>query len=136
MKKYILDASVILTFLLGNNLKLNKSFITLLKENQKGNNQLYSIALLPLEVGNGLRYSLDEENLAKEALVKFLKLPVKLFSLTEAHYQKILLLSYQLKTSFYDTSYHWTAKLLKGIFLTCDKDYFKKAKQLGSIKLL
>jgi len=43
-------------------------------------------------------------------------------------------MAYFLKASFYDTSYHFLAKLLKGDFITCDTEYFKKAKKLGNIK--
>jgi len=69
-------------------------------------------------------------------LEKFLKLPIEFFGFSEVHYIKILNLSYQFGTSFYDTSYHFLAKLLKGVFLTADKDYFKKARGFGCIKLL
>lgn len=136
MKIYVLDASVVLTFLLGKNNSLVKNFTKILKQTKSGQAKLYSSYLLPLEVGNGLRYSLEDEKLAVEVLEKFLKLPIEFFVFSEAHYGKILNLSYQLDTSFYDTSYHLVAKLLKGVFLTADKDYFKKARGLGCLKLL
>ncbi len=40
------------------------------------------------------------------------------------------------KTSFYDAVYHATALYNKGVFVTADEDYYKKAKKLGGIKLL
>jgi len=43
-------------------------------------------------------------------------------------------MAYFLKTSFYDTSYHFLAKLLKRDFITCDTEYFKKAEKLGNIE--
>ena len=136
MKTYVLDASVIISFLLEKNPRLEKKVIKILKEVKRGKARLYSSPLLPLEVGNGLRYSLADEQLAAEALEKFLDLPINFFSFTSPHYSKILKLSYLLKTSFYDTSYHFLAQLLKGVFLTCDQEYFKKAKSLGKIELL
>lgn len=136
MKVYVLDASVVLTFLLGKNSSIKKEFIRVFNQVKKGRVKLYSSYLLPLEVGNGLRYSLGDEELAAGVLEKFLKLPIEFFVFSETHYTKILNLSYQLDTSFYDTSYHFLAKLLKGIFLTADKDYFEKAKRLGNMKVL
>ena len=136
MKGYVFDASVILTFLLGDNSSLKNNFVKILNQVKKGRVKLYSSYLLPLEVGNGLRYSLEDGKLAAEVLEKFLKLPIEFFVFSEAHYSKILNLSYQFGTSFYDTSYHSLAKLLKSVFLTVDKDYYNKAKEFGNIKLL
>lgn len=136
MKVYVLDASVVLTFLLGKNTFLVKNFTKILKQTKSGQIKFYSSYLLPLEVGNGLRYSLEDNKLASEILEKFLKLPLEFFVFSATHYTKILNLSYQLETSFYDTSYHFLAMLLKGIFLTADKEYFEKGKKLGNIKLL
>jgi predicted nucleic acid-binding protein len=135
MKTYVLDASVVLTFLLEKNSLIKKNFIRFLNQAKKGEIKLISSYLLPLEVGNGLRFSLNDEDLGRKVLENFLKLPIEYFVFSEAHYIKILNLSHQLGTSFYDTSYHFLAKLLKGVFLTADKDYFVKARYLGDIKL-
>lgn len=136
MKNYVLDASVVLTFLLGKGSVVKRNFSKVLKQTKSGEVRLYSSYLLPLEVGNGLRYSLSDKALADEVLQKFLNLPIEFFIFSPAHYSKILQLSYFFETSFYDTSYHFLAKLLKGVFLTCDSEYFKKAKKLGHVKLL
>lgn len=136
MKAYILDASVVLNFLLGQSTSIERKFVAILKQTKNRKVKLFSTYLLPLEVGNGLRYSLSDEKLANEALQKFLDLPIEFFILKPAHYSKILQTAYFLKTSFYDTSYHFLAKLLKGIFFTCDAEYFKKAKSFGNIKLI
>lgn len=136
MKVFILDASVILTFLLGENSSIEKKVINLFKKVKAKKAVLYSNDLLPLEVGNGLRYCLSDKKLAQEVLEKFLNLPIEFFDFKPAHYLKILQLSYQLKTSFYDASYHFLAKLLKGTFLTADSQYFRKAKKLGNIELI
>lgn len=135
MKIYVLDASVVLTFLLSKSRLAEKEFIKILKQARVGKAKLYSSYLLPLEVGNGLRYSLSDEVLADEVFQKFLNLPIEFFVFSSPHYSKILQLSYFFQTSFYDTSYHFLAKLLKGDFVTCDVEYFKKAKKLGNIKL-
>lgn len=136
MKSYILDASVILTFLLKSNPSVEKNFTKVLKEVKDKRAKLYSNYLLPLEIGNGLRFTIKDKVSADEAMQKFLDLPIKFFVFSSAHYGKILELSYLFKASFYDASYHFLAKLLKGTFLTCDTKYFKKAKDFGNIKLL
>jgi predicted nucleic acid-binding protein len=135
MKIYVLDASVVLSFLLEENSSLEKNFVKFLNQAKGGEVKLISSYLLPLELGNGLRFSLKDEDLAKRVLENFLKLPIEYFVFSEVHYEKILALSYQLGTSFYDTSYHFLAKILKGIFITTDKEYFEKAKNIGDIKL-
>lgn len=136
MKIIVLDASVILNFLLEEKTPLKKKFSEILKQTEAGKAKLYSPYLLSLEVGNGLRFSFSDEALAGKVLQKFLALPIDFFVFSKAHYLKILQLSYLLDSSFYDTSYHFLAKLLKGVFLTCDEKYYKKAEKLGNIKLL
>lgn len=136
MKIYILDASVVLSFLLDENLSIKKKLLTILKQAETGKLRLISFYLLPLEVGNGLRYSLADKKLAQEALEKFLNLPLDYFVFRPAHYSRILQLAYFSGTSFYDTAYHFLAQLLRGTFLTADAAYFKKARNLGSVKLL
>ena len=136
MRVYILDASVVLNFLLGQSTAIEKKFVVILNQVKDKKAKLFSSYLLPLEVGIGLRYSLADEKLANEVLEKFLDLPVEFFILKPVHYLEILQMAYFLKTSFYDTSYHFLAKLLKGDFITCDANYFKKAEKFGNIKLL
>jgi len=96
MTTYILDASVILNFLLGQSASIEKKFVAVLKQ-------------------------------VKDGKAKF-------FSSQISSFFKNLPNAYFLKASFYDTSYHVLAKLLKGDFITCDIEYFKKAKELGKIK--
>jgi len=136
MKKYVLDASVILNFLLGENVTVGKEVTALLRKAKSKKIKLYSSCLLPLEVGNGLRYSLTDEKLADEALEKFLALPIEFCNFSAIHYARILRLSYESETSFYDASYHFLAMFLKGTFFTADAKYFRKAKRLRSIRLV
>lgn len=136
MKIYVLDASVILTFLMGRNPSVEKKFTRILRQIETKRAKLHSSHLLPLEVGNGLRYSLSDKVLADEVFQKFSNLPIKFSVFSSPQLLKILQLSYLFGTSFYDTSYHFLAKLLKGIFLTADSQYFRKAKEFGNIELL
>ncbi len=136
MKKYILDASVILTFLLSEKADTVKKVTGLLRQTKDKKVKLYSSPLLPLEVTNGLRFSLIDEKQAGDILEIFLTLPIELQNLTDGHYLKALPLSYKLGTSVYDTSYHQLALSLGGTFVTADNKYFTKAKHLKAIELV
>lgn len=133
---YVLDASVVLTFLSEERPSVSRKFRKILKEAKNGRAKLGSTHLLPLEIGNGLRFSLTDEELAGETFKKLFNLPIDLVTFSFPQLEKILGLSYHFKTSVYDTSYHFLAKLQKGTFLTCDTKYFKKAKDFGHIELL
>lgn len=137
MKKgVVLDASVILAFLIGSNKKIKHEFIKILDQTRKERLVLYSHKLLSLEVANGLRYSLIDQNLANETLDKFLALPIKYIPLTQTQHKKSFELAWETKTSVYDASYHVLALALGVEFVTCDKKYYRRAYSLGYIKLL
>lgn len=136
MKKTVIDASVILCFLLEEKQSLSTRIETLLKDAQKGKIEILSSFLLPLEVGNGLRFSLKDSLLSNEVFQRFLSLPIRYINLSKVQLRKALELSYEYRTTFYDTSYHVLAQIQNAQFLTCDNEYFEKAKELGSIELL
>lgn len=137
MKKgVVLDASVILVFLIGSNKRIKHDFVKILNQAREEKLVLYSHKLLSLEVANGLRYSLTDQNLANEALDKFLALPIKYISLTQTQHKKSFELAWETKTSVYDASYHVLALALGVEFVTCDEKYYKRVSSLGHIKLL
>lgn len=136
MNFYVLDASVVLTFLSEGQSLVIRKFEKVLEEAKDGRAKLCSTHLLPLEIGNGLRFSLTDEDLAGETFKKLFNLPIDLIAFSSPQLAKILELSYRFKTSFYDTAYHFLAKLQKGTFITCDAKYFMKAKEFGNIELL
>ena len=135
MKKYVVDASIVLTALLSEDTKVASRFKLLLKNAKKKKIEIWSTSQLPVEVANGLRFSLTDVLQAREAFERFSLLPIQLFSITQIHTAEILKLSYQLQTTVYDTAYHYVAQLLEAIFLTCDEQYYKRAKELGGILL-
>lgn len=136
MGKYVIDASVVLSYLLSEDKNIEKQVKNLLIKTQEEETELYSSKLLKLEVGNGLRFSLTDKNLAEKTYQSFLKLPIKYACISEVVYIKTLSVAFKYNTSFYDASYHLLAKTLKAQFLTCDKKYYKKAKSLGGIELV
>lgn len=136
MSKIVIDASVILGYLLQKNGKIVERTETLLKKFKKGEVEIHAPQLLFTEVANGLRFSLKDENSAASQFEKYAKLKINYPSFSEVQMKEIIKLSYKLRTTVYDTSYHFLAIMLNGTFLTCDKEYFVKAKHLGKIELV
>lgn len=136
MKNYVIDASVILSFLMEKGFRKASFIESLLKDAESGGVKLLSSPILPLEVGNGLRFTLKNQEQAEDVYRRFLKLPVEYLPLTEIQLKKVLSLSYLLKTTAYDTSYHLLAQVRDAKYITCDIKYYRKAKKLGNIELL
>lgn len=135
MKSYVIDASVVLTALLGSRQSVAENFARLLREEQKKKIRLYVLSLTIYEALNGLRFAISDQKLADEIFEKFSNLSLNQFSLSSQQGYEALRLAYKTKTSAYDTAYHMVARLIKGTFLTCDKKYFNRAKHLGNIEL-
>lgn len=136
MKKYLVDASVILQSILHESQNVETKLKELLIKAKKGEAEVYSSKLLILEVANGLRFSIKEENICREIFSDFLSLPIKIFDISEIQMEQVIKISYRQNTTIYDTSYHILAKSYGAIFLTCDENYFSKAKKLGEIELI
>ena len=136
MNTYLLDASVVVRYLLSSSEEVAKRLPLLLRGVKDSKFKLYSSFLLSLEVCNSLRFSLADKQKLETVLSKLFKLPIKYLKLTNAQLAEAASLSYDLGTTVYDTSYHILAKAHNAIFLTCDEDYYKKAKDLGDIELI
>ena len=135
MSIYIFDASVIVSVIL----KENKKAIALVKKIEKdvknGKAKIVVPGFLLLELSNALRFKIKNKDRAGRAFLSFFKIPVSLENFTVEQVKDIQCQAYELGTTVYDTSYHYLAKILDGTFLTCDREYFKKAKKWGNIKL-
>lgn len=137
MKTFVIDASVVLRFLLEeDHAVLVREVTKLLRAADKKTMLLFSTPLLPLEIANGLRFTLKDTSLAQEVQHKFFALPIEIVPLTPAQTQKALELSYESGMTVYDTSYHVLA-LARGVeFLTANKKYYMKSKYIGNISLI
>jgi predicted nucleic acid-binding protein len=136
MKSFVIDASVVLAYLLVEKDGLVKQIKPYFRKADKKLIILMAPQLLKHEVGNGIRYSESGFLSASKAYYRFLQLPISYPATESVHFNKTLEFSYELQTTFYDTHYHYLAMYHKAIFLTCDNKYYKKAKSLGNIKLL
>lgn len=136
MKMYLIDASIVLKSILKEDNSVAKKIGVILEGAMEGSIEVISSKFLILEVANGIRFGEKDAISAKKYLEAFLKLPIKYLSCSREQYKKALEVSYNLGTTVYDTSYHILAKSRNAIFLTCDEDYFSKAKGLGGIELV
>jgi len=133
MKTIVVDASLLLKFLLDDTPKVIEYVSKLLRDAQKQKISLISTPLLSLEIGNGLRYSLKDRQLADDVFEKFLKLPIDIIPLSPAQVQKSLRMAYECNASVYNASYHILAISRNSEFATSDKKYFDSAKHLRKI---
>ncbi len=136
MKKHVLDASFIMTALINKEKKVSHFLENLLYALRDKKIEIYSTPFMQYEIANGLRYSFIDEHKSMEIFNKFSKIPIKIFSLNALQLREIIILSYQLKTTVYDTTYHYIAQLIDCVFITCDKAYYQKAKHLGHIQMI
>ena len=136
MKTILIDASLVVTALLQENLKVENRFKSLLKSAQYKNILLISTKFLNLEVANALRFGIKDKEKCLNLINDFAKLPIKTFVLSKNQIYSAVETSYYLGTTVYDTSYHILAKTHGATFLTCDEEYYKKAKDLGDIDFL
>jgi len=136
MTSYLIDASVVLKSILNEDISISEKFEELLKKVASGKIQILSQKFLITEVANGIRYGEKDETAGLQYLKVFLELPIKYLTLSKNHYKTILETSYHIGTTVYDTSYHILAKSYGATFLTCDDEYYKKAKNFGDIELV
>ncbi len=135
MPIYIFDASAILNYLLSENKNSGSEVKNIFRLERQGKSQIYSLSLLPLEVSNVLKHKLTQNDTLK-IFELFKKQHISYQTLTMEHMEEIIKNSYQFGTTVYDTSYHYLAKMFDGTFITCDRDYYQKAKAWGNIKLI
>ncbi len=136
MTTMVIDASVILVYLLEEQKSVADKVASLLKKAEQKSIVLLSTSLFPLEVANGLRFSMKDASHAAEILNDFSILPIEIIALNNIQIKKALEIAYELGTTVYDASYHVLAIARNAIYITADKKYFDKAKQLGNIELI
>lgn len=136
MKYYIVDASFVVKALLSDKTSIIEQFENILMQQKRGEAKICSSFLLALEVANALRFSLKDEKMMEETFEKLSFLEIEYLNLNFPQITSALRLSHKLRTTVYDTSYHFLAKLLGGEFYTCDKEYFQKAEKEENIVLV
>ncbi|MBM3256250.1 MAG: type II toxin-antitoxin system VapC family toxin [Candidatus Moranbacteria bacterium] len=134
MKKYVLDASAVLSMVLSEDKDAMAIFLDLAEKAENQKVELYSTVFFRHEVANGLRYSNKSKLEILEIWKYFVKLPIICGDPERNFLGSVANLSRKLGTTVYDTSYHYLAMITDGTFLTRDRGYYEKAKKLGNIK--
>ncbi|MDP3994932.1 MAG: type II toxin-antitoxin system VapC family toxin [bacterium] len=136
MKKYVVDASFVLKSLLKENKSVYFVFRRTFKKARLNKIKMFAPSFILSEVANAIRYSTKDTKEALSTFDDFLSLPINFIDLDGLDYKKVIEISYTQNTTVYDTSYHVLAKAQNAVFLTCDEEYYKKAKSLGDIELI
>lgn len=136
MKHVVIDASVVVRFLIKEDDTVARIFSEILRQTKKKKYALFSSPLLALEVGNGLRFSINDARLIEEGMRLFFRLPIGIIALSDVQVQKAVSLSYVCRTTVYDASYHVLAIARNATYLTADREYYTKAKHIGRIELV
>lgn len=131
-KTVIIDASVLLTEIIGKSEQIEKKLRHILHDTTSA---AYILPFTLAEFANGIRFSTHDIPVARQALDRFTALALPVMPIVPGDMHAIVDLSYRLDTTVYDTSYHYVALMHEGVFITCDKGYYKKASQLGHIEL-
>lgn len=132
MKTYIVDASVLISSLMGDKPGIRRLFGKLFADKKA---KIMSIPLVKLEFANGLRFLGCTQDQAVAAFEKMSDLPISIFDIKDSHVLEAMKQAFGTKTTVYDCAYHYAAILLNGIFVTCDKAYYRKANNLKHMLL-
>jgi len=135
MKKYVVDASVILKWVIGNERESDhEKAIELLATWNEGGIELSAPILWQYEVGNFLGRSIQEEAMDKMNLL--LDLNVRNVALTNAMVSRCFSWMRQKKVTFYDASYLAVAFEVQGTLITADEKFEKEMGKTNRICLL
>ena len=130
--KYIIDSSVLLTWILSPSVEMAENIFSFIKKNRKN---LYSHAWVLIEISNVLVMHLDSLQRVEEAYQGFLELDITVLDVDSALLHEARNIAFMVKDTVYDASYHALAIEYDYTFITCDERYFNKANHLGNIKL-
>lgn len=136
MKTYVIDASVAVKALLAEERTVEVFFQKLLTRALRKEILLLSSKFLHVEVANAFRFGIRDPEKSTLVLRDFLALPIKTVVPSKSSLFLASKLSYEFGTTVYDTLYHVLAQSYGAIFLTCDDEYYRKAKKLGDIVIL
>jgi predicted nucleic acid-binding protein len=135
MKNYVVDASVILKWVVGNKRESDyEKAMALLETWTKGDIELSAPILWQYEVGNFLGRSLHHEAMDKMNLL--LNLNIKNVALTNDMINRCFLWMRQKKVTFYDASYLAVVSEINGTLITADEKFAGQMEEINRICLL
>ena len=125
MKNYVVDTSVILKWVLGDEKEPDhKKAMGLLDAWTEGDVELSAPILWQYEVGNFLGRNLREE--AADKMELLMNLNIKDVEFTNSNFRQCFSWMRQNRITFYDASYLVVAFEIQGILITADEKFVKK----------
>lgn len=135
MKNYVVDASVILKWVLGNERESDhEQAMALLETWTEGGIELLSPILWQYEVGNFLGRSLQEEAMDKMNLLRDLN--IRNVAFTNGMWSQCFSWMRQKSITFYDAAYLAVAFEVQGTLITADEKFAGEMEETNRICLL
>jgi len=135
MKNYVVDASIILKWVLGDEKEPDHNIaMGILNAWEQGYAEILAPTLWKYEVGNFLGRALNNE--ASEKMGILLDLNIKSIELTDKMFQHCFLWMKHNSVTFYDAAYLAAAIESGGTLITADEKFVNKMKRSGDIFLL
>jgi predicted nucleic acid-binding protein len=136
MKRYILDASLLIEAISVARSPASKRMAQLLSEIERCEVEAWAPDFLIQELAN---FCL-QKNYGKDEAIAFLE-GVEGLPLNWVHFRlqdvlRTYLLAQEMQVAAYDAAYHLLALENEAALLTCDRRYFTKAEKKGSIELV
>jgi predicted nucleic acid-binding protein len=135
MKKYVVDASVILKWIIGNERESDhEKAMAILETWTEGDVELSAPILWQYEVGNFLSRRIQDEAMDKMNLL--LNLNIRNVTLTNAMVSRCFAWMRQKRITFYDASYLAAAFEIHGTLITADEKFEGEMGKTNRICLL
>ena len=135
MKTYVVDASVILKWVVGDDREADqRRAMDLLAAWADGSADIAAASLWQYEVGNFLGRQLGQE--AMEKMDSLLKLRIRAVNLNAHMIQRCFSWMKQRGVTFYDASYLAVALEIGATLITADQRFVKKMQEADQIRLL
>lgn len=133
MNGYVVDASVVATWLLSTNKNRESIAHDFIIDNS---HKLYSAELLDIEISNALTMYSSTLETVDNLFELYKTIGIELLPYLPIHLDMARQVSFDIKDTVYDSLYHTTAMTRGLTFMTMDRKYYNKAKHLGNIELL
>lgn len=135
MERYVIDASVILKWVLGEEQETDQSIALKLLDNwAAGMAELVAPSLWQYEAGSFLGRELQGE--AREKMTLLLDLGIHSVDLSNTIIERCFTWMEQHAVTFYDASYLAVAFEIQGTLVTADEKFCRKMGKVGRISLL
>ena len=135
MKTYVVDASIILKWVLGDDREADqRRALDLLAAWADGSAEIAAPSLWQYEVGNFLGWQLGEE--AMEKMGSLLKLGMRAVNLDENMIRRCFSWMKERGVTFYDASYLAVALEIGATLITADQRFARKMDEANQISLL